>query len=434
MISVRPRERSSASAPALVLLLPLILFTCLIAGCERQASSAPAAPPPPAVTVSQPLQREVIEWDEYIGRLEASETVEVRARVSGFLDAVEFQDGQLVEEGQLLFRIDARPFRAEMDRAQAAVAGAQARVQNTSDELKRLEGMRATTVATEKEYQDQVYANRAAQAELAAATAALRTAGLNLEFTEVLAPIHGRISRKLVTPGNLVTGGSEGTLLTTITALDPIHCYVDADERAILKYQRLAREKRRKTAREAEIPAYLALSDEREFTHEGRIDFVDNRLQPGTGTLQARAAFSNADERFTPGLFARLRVPGSTPYQALLVADQAIGSDQGQKFVLVVGPEGAVQYRSVKTGPLFEGLRVVDGVTADDWVIVNGLQRARPGAKVSPQRAPMPARANGPTTMPAAVARMSGASSSSSPTSRPSAPTTSPVLASEVRP
>jgi membrane fusion protein, multidrug efflux system len=403
----------------------LIVLSSIASGCDHEASSAPAPPPAPAVTVSQPVRREVVEWDEYIGRLEASETVEVRARISGFLDAVEFQDGQLVEEGQLLFRIDARPFKAEVDRAEAEVARAKARLQNTADELKRLEGMRRTSVATGKEYQDQVYANRAAEAELTAATAALRTAALNLEFTEVLAPIHGRISRKLATPGNLVTGGSQGTLLTTITALDPIHCYVDADERAILKYQRLAREKRRKTAREAEIPAYLALSDEREFAHEGRIDFVDNRLQPGTGTLLARATFDNRDERFTPGLFARLRIPGSTPFQALLVADQAIASDQGQKFVLVVGPDDVVHYRSLKTGSLFDGLRAVEGVGPGDWIVVNGLQRVRPGAKVVPQRAAMPARNGAPTTMPAAVAQMNA------PATRP---TTGPVAAGEVRP
>ena len=396
---MRGRDRRRRRQGALRWLpMGLILPVALTGGCERRSGAQ--APPPPTVTVSHPVERDVIEWDEYIGRLEAVESVDVRARVSGFIDAVHFEEGKKVQKEQLLFTLDPRPFDAELDRAKADVARADAELQHTAEEVARLEPIRGSS-ATDKEYKDQLYAKRAAEAAKAAAKAAERTAQLNREFTEVKAPIAGQVSRRLVTRGNLVNGGAgQATLLTTITSLDPIHCYVDADERAVLKYQRLRREGGRVSARDQKIPAFMALSDEQDgdFPHEGVIDFVDNRLEPGTGTLQARASIPNPGEWLTPGLFARLRVPGSAPYHAVLVSDQAVRSDQGRRFVMVVGAEHVAEVRPVKAGALFDGLRAVEGVRPDEWVIVNGLQRVRPGVKVDPKPAPMPARASLATT------------------------------------
>ena len=378
------------------------------AGCDRSNAAAPPAFPPAPVTVSLPIEREVVDFDEYTGRLEAAQSVEVRARVSGFIDSADFQEGSIVQAGAPLFVIDARPFQAEVDRAAAEVARAQAQVQQTTEEFNRLEKIRSGA-ATERELLNARYNKAAADAALAAARAALKSAGLDLDFTHVTAPITGRVGRRLMTPGNLVTGGGtagQGTLLTTITSVDPIHCYVNADERSVLKYQRLARENKRRSAQEAQIAVALALADETDFPHKGHVDFTNNRLDPATGTLQVRATFANPDGFFTPGLFARLRVPGSAPYRATLVADEAVGADQAARFVMVVDAENMVHYRPVTVGGVFDGLRAVRGVRPDEWVIVTGLQRARPNTKVDPKRAPMPVRnapgaAAGPATGPA---------------------------------
>ena len=379
-----------------VVLGPLLLA----AGCDRSSAATPPAMPPPAVTVSLPVEREVTDSDEYTGRLEAAEAVDLKARVSGFVQSADFKEGSIVQAGALLFVIDPRPFQAEVDRAAAEVQRAQAQVRQTSEEYARLESIRSGA-ATERELLNARYNKAAAEAALAAAKAALASAQLNLEWTRVTAPITGRIGRKLITPGNLITaGGSMGpsSTLTTITSLDPIYCYFDADERSVLKYQRLSRENKRTSTLTAQIRVVLALADETGFPHEGVIDFTNNRLNSGTGTLQLRASFRNADGFFTPGLFARLRVPGSAPYHAILVSDDAIGADQAQRFVLVVDAEKSVQYRPVTVGSLSEGQRVVQGVRPDEWVIVNGLQRARPGMKVDPKSSSMPARARAATS------------------------------------
>jgi RND family efflux transporter MFP subunit len=381
------------------------------------------------------VEREVVDFDEYTGRLEAADSVDVRARVSGFIDSAQFQEGSVVQAGALLFVIDARPFQAEVDRAMAEVARAQAQVQQTTEEFNRLERVRSAA-ATERELLNARYNKAAAEAALAAARAAVASAQLNLEFTRVTAPIGGRIGRKLVTQGNLITGGGSGgpaTLLTTITSLDPIYCYFDADERSVLRYQRLAREKKRQSAREAQIRVGLALADEPGFPHEGVVDFINNRLDPATGTLQVRASFRNPDGFFTPGLFARLRVPGTTPYRATLVADEAIGADQAQRFVMVVDAQNVVQSRPVTVGPLFEGMRVVHGVSTEDWVIVNGLMKARPGTKVDPKPARMPARLAPPaSTRPSDLTPPGGQPAASPTTTRPATTrpaTTRPVAA-----
>src|SRR4051812_5255876 len=351
------------------------------AGCTRR--EATAAPPPAEVTVSRPLEHDVVEWDEYSGRLQAVDSVDVRARVSGFVDETPFQDGAIVQRGQLLFLIDPRPFQAELDRARAAVASNEAKVVNARQELARLTALRPTNGASEKELQDQQYNTRAAEADLAAAQAQARIAELNLSFTRVTAPIDGRVSRRLVTPGNLISGGTgNDTLLTNLTSIDPIYHYIDVDESSILKYQRLAREKKRITAGDEPIPCYIGLQDEEGFPRAGVVDFVDNRIDPLTGTLRARGVFPNPQGYLTPGMYARVRIPGSGRYRALLLPDSAIGTDQSQKFVLVIGPDDKAAYKPVKLGPVFERLRVVEGVATDDRVITKGLLRARPGMVV----------------------------------------------------
>jgi RND family efflux transporter MFP subunit len=364
-----------------------LLAAAVGAGCKKPAAAQ--APPPAPVTVARPIQREVIEWDEYTGRLQATETVEVRARVSGFLEKTDFEEGSIVKAGQLLFVIDARPFQAELAKAQAEVARAQAQEAYAANEFKRIEPLRSTGGASETEVENARQKWLEAQAEVASAQAQVRSAQLNVEFCQVRAPISGRISRKEVTAGNLITGGGIGqgnaTLLTVITSLDPIYAYIDVDEQSVLKYQRLSQEKKRVSAREMRIPIFMGLSSEEGFPHEGVVDFVDNRIDPDTGTLRGRGVFSNPFPHYlTPGLFARVRIPGSGRYVTLLVPDMAVGTDQDQRFVLVVMDDGTVDRRPVKLGSQFGRFRSIEeGISVEDRVIINGLQRARPGTKVN---------------------------------------------------
>ncbi|CAN5699295.1 efflux RND transporter periplasmic adaptor subunit [soil metagenome] len=366
-------------------LLTVLGMTLLIpAGCNKPP--APPELPSPAVTVAKPIWREVIEWDEYTGRVQAKENVEVRARVSGFIDKAAFHEGGLVNAGDLLFVIDSRPFEAQLAKAQAEVARAEAQRAYAENEFKRLEGMRSSGVASERERENARQRMREGEAAVASAKAIVVDAQLNVDWCRVTAPISGRIGDKLVTAGNLVNGASGNTtLLTTIRSVDPIYCYVEADERSVLKYQRLATEKKRVSARDAAIPCFLALADEQGFPHRGMIDFVDNTIDPNTGTLRARGVFDNADRALSPGMFGRVRIPGSGRYKTLLIPDSAIGTDQNQKFLLVAGPDDTVQYRVVTLGALFEGARAIEsGVTETDRVIIKGQQRARPGMKVAP--------------------------------------------------
>ncbi|MGH2396972.1 MAG: efflux RND transporter periplasmic adaptor subunit [bacterium] len=344
--------------------------------------------------MSQPLQREIVEWDEYTGRLEAVETVEVQARVGGYLKKVNFKAGSKVQEGDLLFVIDPRPYRAELDRAQGELARARARLDLAKNDLSRAERLFERRVISEEEFDTRAKNVREAGAIVQSAQAAVDMAKLNLEFTEVRAPINGRIGRELVTEGNLVNDGTgTATLLTTIVSIDPIYVYVDTDERSVLKYRQLAREGKRVSARDQSIPAELALANEEGYPHKGMIDFVDNRVDPGTGTLRVRGAFPNPDEALSPGFFARVRMPGSGKYQALLVPDRAIVMNQGQKYVLVVSAESTVEYRAVKPGPVIDGLRVIiEGLKPQDRLIVEGIQRVRPGVRVTLNGTPAPDR------------------------------------------
>lgn len=365
----------------------------MMAGCGREAP--PPAVTPPAVTVAHPIQREVIEWDEFTARLEAVETVEVRARVSGFIEKADFTEGAIVKAGDLLFQIDARQYNAELAKSQADVSKGQAQQAYAANEFKRLNDLRAGGGSSELEVENARQRMLAAAADVEGAKALVQAAQLNVDWTRVIAPIDGRISRKLVTPGNLINGGpGQATLLTTIASIDPIYAYTDGNEQALLKYQRLAAEGRRVSARDAPIPAFLQLGDEKMFPHEGKMNFVDNRLDPETGTIRARAVFPNADGFLKPGMFARIRIPGSGRYSATLVPDAAIGTDQNLRFVLVVKADDTVEQRTVKLGALFGNLRAVEsGVGVEDRVIINGLQRARQGAKASTKEQSIPADA-----------------------------------------
>ena len=370
--------------PALML---LGIFVLLVSACNREltAQGVSSQKAPPEVTVSQPLKKTIVEWDEYTARLQAVKSVEVRARVSGYLESIHFREGFVVEEDDLLFVIDPRPLRAEFKRLEAEVKQAQADEENARAQFRRAQRLRKSKTISEEEYQIRRTASLTTTADVQSALAALEAAKLNLEFTRVRAPISGRISRHFVTEGNLVLGGtSQTTLLTRIVSLDPIHAYFEASERAYLKYVRLSRSGKRPSSREVSNPVYLRLADEDGFPHRGHMDFVDNLLDPNTGTMTGRAIFSNSDLLFTPGLFARVRLPGSGVHESLLIPDAAIGSDQTERYVYVVGGDGKIAYRRVELGPLVHGLRLVrEGLQPEDLVVINGLQRVYPGIEVT---------------------------------------------------
>jgi RND family efflux transporter MFP subunit len=365
-----------------------LVFSIILAlqtACQPAQTPSPA---PPKVTVSRPVVQEIIEWDEYTGRLEATENVEVRARVSGYLQSIHFKDGAIVKKGDLLFVIDPRPYQAEVDRVRAELQLAQARLELAKSDYARAQKLLQFRAMSQEEADTRAATERQAQESVAAGQAAVKAAGLNVEFTRVTAPITGRISRRLVTEGNLINGGTaQSTLLTTIVSMDPIYVYFEADERSYLKHVRLSQNGKGPNSRQGRNPVYLALADEKGFPRNGYIDFIDNRLDPKTGTMTGRAVFTNSDLALAPGLFGRIRIPGSTPYDAVLVPDEAIGSDQAQKFVFVMNGDNTVEQRTVQLGPLVHGFRVVSqGLKPDDWLIVSGLQRARSGLQVTPER------------------------------------------------
>jgi membrane fusion protein, multidrug efflux system len=352
------------------------------------ASDVGVAQPVPTVTVTQPIAKRVTNWEEYSGRFVAVETVEIRARVSGFIDKVHFRDGQIIKAGDPLFTIDPRPFEIAVESARAELARANAQVELAENEIERATPLARTGTMTQRDY-DQRRANQSvARAQFQAAQASQRLALLNLEWTEVRTPIAGRISDKRVDVGNLVTGGQTGaTLLTTIVSLDPIHFTFDVSESDYLRYSRLFASGARPSSRETANPVQVKLADEREWTRTGTMNFVDNQLNPRSGTLRGRAVVQNPDGFLTPGIFARLRLFGGE-LDALLIPDSAVISDQTRKIVFVIGSDGVVQARPVELGAIIDGLRVVQaGLTRDDLIAVDGLANpaVRPGAKVSPQ-------------------------------------------------
>ncbi len=363
----------------------LLLLAPVLTGCGEGAK-APAAPPPPAVTVAKPVKQMIVDQDEYVGRFVPVSIVEVRARVSGYLDQVHFTDGQIVKEGDLLFTIDKRPFQNTLDQARANLEVARSNVIFTQADLARAQQLLRDRTISEQVYEQRSQAFRNAQASVAANEALVRQAELDLQFTELRAPITGKIGDRRVTPGNLVTGGTGGatTLLASIVSVDPIRFEFTFDEASLLRYERIIRAKDA-TAPITSAPVRLRLIDEPEFSHAGRMDFIDNTIERATGTIRGRAQFANADGLFTPGMFARLQVPGSEPYEALLVPDVAIGTEQARKFVLVVNSDNVATQRFVTLGQVIDGQRIIkQGLTADDRVIINGLMQVRAGGKVNP--------------------------------------------------
>ncbi|MEM9824963.1 MAG: efflux RND transporter periplasmic adaptor subunit [Planctomycetota bacterium] len=408
-----------------------IVVAGTLGGCRTQASSESGGGQSAAVpvTVARVLVVPIVEWDEYTGRLDAIDSVEVRSRVSGYLQSTHFDEGQLVKQGDLLAIVDPRPFEAEL-------AATQARVQESIARLAEAEALQRQATAERAEVDAQVLlaqqrvtrarkllkqnamaqeefdernsellqataATEAADAKIesakagiATATAAIETAKanvqsaeLNLDYTQIRAPVGGRISRRYVTEGNLIEGGNaRSTLLTTIVSINPIHCYFDADEQAFLKYAQLSREGKRESSRDVKNPVYLRLVNETGFPHVGHMDFVDNQIDPNTGTIRGRAIFPNDDRTLTPGLFAEVRLPGSGRYDAVLIPDAAIGSDQSERFVYVVDKDGdSVTRRAIELGPIAKGLRVVrSGLVGDERIVTRGLQRIYPGIGIAP--------------------------------------------------
>jgi RND family efflux transporter MFP subunit len=362
----------------------------LLAACGQGQQPAQGAPPPPTVTVANPTKRTIVDQDEYVGRFVAIDSVEVRARVSGYLEKVHFTDGQIVKQGDLLFTIDRRPFQNTLDQARANLATAKSNLTYAEGDLARGQQLVRDRTIAEQTFEQRAQAKRNAEAAVAAMEAAVRQAELDLQFTELRAPVTGRIGDRRVSPGNLVAGGTTAgtgttTLLATIVSTDPIRFEFTFDEASFLRYERLSKETRNGESW-ASTPVTLKLIDEKDFVHHGRMDFVDNVIDRASGTIRGRAVFANPDSLFTPGMFARVRIPGSAPYEALLVPDVAIGTDQARKYVLVVGTDNTVAQKYVTLGELVGDLRVIkSGLGADDRVIVNGLIRARPGGKVTPQ-------------------------------------------------
>jgi RND family efflux transporter MFP subunit len=361
---------------------PLALVAAL-AGCTETAAQ-PGPPPLPQVTVAPAVERDVTEWDEFTGRLEAVDAVEIRPRVSGYLAAVRFDEGAIVKRGDPLFLIDARPFEAEADRLRAELSRAEATVRRAGAELARAERLRAENAISDEEHGRRAAFAEESAAQVASVEAALRAAELNLEFTRVTSPIDGRVGRAIVTAGNLVSSGpGEATLLTTVVSLDPIYAYFDADEQFFLKYSADAGQRTRAGSRPSDLPIRMALASDTGFPRQGSTDFLDNQLDAATGTIRTRAVFRNTDQALTPGLFVRLRLAGSNAYRGLLIDDRAVGTDLGKQFVLTVDADSKVGYRTVTLGPLVDGMRVVrSGLEAGDRVIVNGVQRVRPGMQV----------------------------------------------------
>jgi RND family efflux transporter MFP subunit len=363
------------------------LLALSLAACSKGAEQAAAAPPPPAVTVATPTVRQVTDWDEFVGRFEAVQQVQIRARVGGFVDRIDFKDGAFVKTGDSLYLIDPRPYEATLLQARGQYADAKAKVDLAERELARAMELVRTSAVSEAVVDQRRQQSEAAQAAMLQAEGVMKRADLDLGFTKVTAPIDGRISRHLVSVGNLVQG-SEGsaTVLTSIVSMNPIHIYFDMDEATYLKNNRLWHEGLRPSSRDTANPVQIILSGESKPSHEGKMDFVDNRLDLATGTLRGRAVVPNTDLSILPGQFARIRVIGSAPYEALLLPDTAITNDQSRKIVFVVNKDDTVEMRPVTLGPLDDGLRVVrEGLKKDDRVVVDGLQRARVGAKVTPQ-------------------------------------------------
>lgn len=383
----------------------LLGFAALgLTGCKEKAHAEETASPPsapqqgPKVTAALPLIKEVSEWEEFTGRFEAAAKVEIRARVSGYLDQIHFKDGQTVKQGDILFTIDPRPFEAAVREAEASLNSAQNALSLATKELARSEELTKQGYASKQTLDMKLEGKQSGAADVAAARARLEQAKLDLEFTQVTAPISGRISRHMVDTGNLVTGGAMGsTMLTTIVALDPIHFYFDIDEQTYLKYSRLESPEVKSGTTDYSRPVQVALADSANYEFQGVMDFVDTTLDPQTGTVRARATFANTDYTLVPGMFGRARIRGNEKETATLIPDEAVGVDQTRNFVHVLGENNMIATKNITLGGLTEGLRVVeDGLTASDKVVIKGIQMLREGMPVTPEMVMIEATADAP--------------------------------------
>lgn len=373
------------------------LLPAVVGGCGRSSSAGSpqaddkSAASPPEVIVARPVVQTVTDYEDFVGHTEAMMSVEIRARVSGYLveglrDGGPNREGMEVKKGDLLFQIDPRTYEADKAKAEAMLAQAQAHVERLTKDLKRAQDLLPTNSIARGDYDQIADDHKQSEAAVRTAQAALRLANLNLEFTKVRAPCDGRVSKQLIDPGNMVQ--TDETPLTTIVTVDPIYAYFDIDERTLLQVRRMVRAGKLKSAREAKVKVFLALADETDYPHEGTIDFIDNRVDVMSGNLQLRGLFPNSNLILSPGMFARIRVPIGEPHQAILVPEEALGSDQGQKFLYAVNAKNEVEYRKVEVGSLQGKLRVVkSGATESDQIVVEGLQRVRPGIKVQPKNA-----------------------------------------------
>ena len=363
-------------------------------GCRK--ASAPSQGPLP-VNVVTAIEKEVNEWDEFTGRLEAVEFVEIRPRVSGYITEIRFNAGAIIKKGDLLYVIDPRPYQADFDRASAELERTQADLKLAQIELDRAKELRAKNTISASEFDQKAATYQGSLAAARSAEAAKNAAALNLEFTQIKSPIDGRVSDARITLGNLVQpGAGPESVLTTVVSVDPIYAKVDADENAVLKYVKLSNEGKRVSARTEKIPAFVELGNETDFPHKGDIDFVDNRLDPGTGTVRARVVLKNWNPSLvTPGFFVRVRIAGATPYRAALIDDKVISSQQGLKYAFVVKPDNTIERRTLETGPLFEGKRIVKrGLKDGEKVVSTRLQMLQAGMQVTP--VPEQTTASGP--------------------------------------
>ncbi|MBI3839575.1 MAG: efflux RND transporter periplasmic adaptor subunit [Planctomycetia bacterium] len=367
----------------------LLLAGAALVGCDQlrqQAPAPPKSPEVPEVYVDLPITGEITDYEDFTGRTVAVKTIDIRARVTGYLEKINFkeQEGGDVEEGTVLFEIDPRPYEAEVLRTKANLLQAEAHLKRLNLDYRRMEKLVGDKTVSREQF-DLVAGDRAeAQATVESAKANLDLDKLNLSFTKVLAPISGRVSRTQLDPGNLVR--ADETILTTIVATDPVYAYFEVDERTMLRIRHYTEEGRIKSQSDRGVPVKMGLADEQGYPHQGVVNFVDNRLDPSTGTLQVRGIFKNSDRMLSPGLFVRVRLPIGEPYRAVLVSEQALGTDQGQKFVYVVDNDNKAQYRRVQVGKLQQGRRVIlKGLSEGERVVVSGLQRVRPGAAVQPK-------------------------------------------------
>ena len=361
--------------------LAVLVAALALAGCGHgSAAAGPAgAAPPPAVSVAEVVARPLRDFEEFSGRLEPVTSASIQPRVGGFIESAAFAEGAHVRKGQVLFSIDARPYQAEVDRLAAQLKRARTQAELAASNHARGQQLLAKHVIAQQDFDQLATAAQSSRDDIGAAEAALEAARLNLEFTQVRAPIDGRVSRMLITPGNLVTTAS---VLTTVVSDDPVYAYFDADEQTYLRFAH--------DANRGDSPVYLGLIDEQGYPHQGRLDFLDNRVDPNSGTIRARAVFANHDGRFTPGLFARIKLVGGDARDRVLIDERAVGTDLGKKFVLALKADNTLEYRPVVLGASIEGLRVVnEGLAAGDVIVVNGLQHVRPGAAVTPQRVAM---------------------------------------------